>query len=115
MEIFNFLTPLGSGVENFKDKKEGLNTKSQTYSTCQLIVAIGLGIVAAWLSFQCNELGPDSSIGAVILQIVYAIVAFLFGGLYILYYMVVHWVGDGILANAGFASSCPSGQIAKKE
>ncbi len=97
------MLPLQSGKELF-------NGNASWYTGCQFTVAVVLGLIAAWLSFRCNELGPDSPMSAIILQIIYAVLAFLFGGLYIVYYMVVHWMGDDILGNAGFASSCPNKQ-----
>jgi len=104
ISITNFMLPLQSGKELFND-----GTKS-IYTYCQFTVATILGLIAVWLSFGCNDLGPSSPISAIILQIIYSVFAFLFGGLYILYYLIVHWLGDDVLMSAGFTSSCPSRQ-----
>lgn len=81
---------------------------SNTKFDYKLGIAILMGIGAATMSFQCNELGDG--IAGTILQILYTMVAFLLGGIYIVYYMVVHWLGNTILQNAGFVGSCPGYQ-----
>lgn len=103
--VLNFMLPLQSGKELFNG--------TTGYNAIQFGIAIILGLVATWLSFTCNEIGTDSPIGSVILQILYSLLAFLFGGLYILYYFVVHYLGNDILMSVGFASSCPSRQKIK--
>ena len=65
-------------------KKENLE-EQKNYSIFQIILSILVSSLAVYLSWTCN-----SAVGInVLLKIIYAIFAFLFGPLYFVYYLLV--------------------------
>lgn len=64
-------------------------TKSQSSNVLSLILSILIGSVAAYLSWQCNTLTETN----VVLKIIFALFAFIFGLLYIILYFFFRW-GD---------------------
>jgi hypothetical protein len=56
------------------------NTKSSSISIFGLL----LGIFAAYLSWTCNTVKGVDTVG----KVIYALFAFLFGGFYLIYYLI---------------------------
>jgi len=66
----------------FEDKKETFTTKRSLSNTIQLILSLTISTYAAYLSWNCS-MGDHP-----FLRILFAIFAFWFGLLYILYYVI---------------------------
>ena len=73
--------------ESFSNKEKFDNTTSQsssTYSIPALIVSLLISLYAVYLSWSCNS-ALNMSVG---LKVLYAFFAFLFGLLYLLFYVI---------------------------
>lgn len=52
-----------------------------------LSIGILIGVIAAYLSWTCNTSKGISTVE----KVIYALFAYLFGGLYLIYYFLVHY------------------------
>lgn len=90
---------------------EEFTNTTETY--LQLLLSVVLGIWAANLAYNCNDIGPDGRT----LQWIYTIFAFLFAGIYLIYYYFSHYLANNLLVKLGYpiASTCMSGLKKLKE
>lgn len=89
------------------------NKSCTTEDFLQLLLSIILGIWAANLAYACNDIGPEGRT----LQWMYTIFAFLFAGIYLIYYYFSHYLANNLLVKLGYpiATTCMSGLKRLKE
>jgi hypothetical protein len=113
-KTIKIMSPITLGMDymNKKKKKENLSdadVPEDPYFIEKALFTLFISLVAAILAWDCNDIG--NSFGGRTMQILYTIFAFLFGGLYLVYYIFVHIIGDSVLTANCLPSSCPSSII----
>jgi hypothetical protein len=78
---------------NTKNVKNVKKSKSKIVSKKRLIIATVLGIIAACLSWNCNTLAGYRHLE----KVLYAFFAFLFGGVYIILYLIFRANSCGVV------------------
>jgi hypothetical protein len=90
--------------ESYSKPRDIKNKSGSQITRTRLIIAIILGFVAFYLSWQCNTALGYSSVE----KACYALFAFLFGGVYIIMYLIFRagtcTVGNGAQRLGGFAT-----------
>lgn len=80
---------IGYQLYNKNKKKEGFSSESPLENLIFLIFNIFIGILCVYLSWSCNtSRGTETP-----LKILYALIAFIFGIFYIIFYLLVNVLG----------------------
>lgn len=93
---------------NEMKQKEKFNNNPKT-QTLIWFLRFSFAFYAAYLSFNCNFVPtPEEPNRGFWMALFNALIAALFGPLYLLYYLYIHCLGDTYLASIGLPTTCPS-------
>ena len=119
-ETLEMMTPLVSGTKLLKQHKdkENLTELDATQIENRFLIqkfffTLFLSLFSAYLAYSCNYVDDKWFSGSWALRWLYTLVAFIFGGMYLLFHVVVHVIGDSVLVSEGLPSSCLPQAIAQ--
>jgi hypothetical protein len=78
-------------MKQSKQLKDSGTSPTVQVSTSTSIISFIVGVLAVYLSWNCNTIQGHS----VLAKIFYAFFAFLFGTLYLIFYVIYHGILDG--------------------
>lgn len=108
--FFELMTPAYTGYKLSKSKENltELEAKEieQRFLVQKFFFSLFLGFFSAYLAYTCNYVDDGWFSGTFSMRWIYTIIAFLLPGIYLLYYVMVHVIGDSVLVASGLLSSC---------
>lgn len=99
LDLLHSVSPLLSGKflkDNLRKETSAESRGRLRKTNCVTALGVMLGVIAAGMSLWCNW-AEFMTIGQVLLTIVYAIGAFLLGGVYIVWNVVLYGLGSEVV------------------
>lgn len=94
---------------NWNGSTENFNMNDPNTKALIWFLRISFALYAGYLAFKCNFVPTkDEPYRGLGMAIFYALIAALFGPLYLIYYLFVHCLGDKYLESIGLPTACPS-------